>query len=746
MAHDHSAVFLIHLVQDVNVLRPLIFMAARDFEFDTLLLVSTRFSGRDRDGIWSRELEEICTEAGARLEYFEDDLEAHNRLRASGLLFSASESYLPEHATTHNVFRHAPASYLKVTVQHGFECVGFRHSADHVRAHGEAAFFGADILCAWFGPDQLTSLASSQRAKLLVTGPTALLQSRSGDVEVPNGLAPGLVCENLHSVRFADLAKTRKEFVSTFTEFARAMRRRKRRVVLRPHAGGQYLLRNNVDLPANVEIDGAPLYRVDLRQFAYGISAPSSILIDMLLAEIPTAVWRDGAEKMDVGNYDGLTTVSSAKEWVEFARSAERDPGPYLAAQSAFLERQGMPLDSADVFMRFAQLFRAAERFEVRPEGAVAERERILFVANGNLPTLQLSFEKPLAPLVSRGEIVRRLLTEPQLRELLGPTSSGAVSAGLEAWLDRYDPSVIIFCRYSGPGFRAIVSWAKRLRIPVIYHIDDDLLGIPPDIGERKFAMHNAPERLETVAGLLNSSDLVYASTEKLRTRLLKRFPAIPVIAGEIYCASPVLRRPSASGVCKVGYMASADHAHNLAKVLPAIEAILDRNPKVQLELFGSIPMPPALARFGERVASTDRIADYDRFLAEFADQHWDVGICPLVPIDFNLTKANTKWVEYTAAGAAVVASRGTVYDECCADGCGILAETTEEWISALDLLVNNVDERLAIVHRAQTKLEQQHSVVRLRNQVLDVIARAHDRVRAEKDQQNKETGVCRIQ
>ena len=43
MSQAPSAVFLVNLVQDIANLRPLLFMA-RDFGFDTLLLISTRFS------------------------------------------------------------------------------------------------------------------------------------------------------------------------------------------------------------------------------------------------------------------------------------------------------------------------------------------------------------------------------------------------------------------------------------------------------------------------------------------------------------------------------------------------------------------------------------------------------------------------------------------------------------------------------------------------------------------------------
>ncbi|HET6943437.1 MAG TPA: hypothetical protein VFH89_14885, partial [Sphingomicrobium sp.] len=297
-----AAVFLINLVQDVNILRPLVFMAARDFGHRALFLVSTKFSGRDLFGIWQAELEDICFQTGAEIQFYSDDWEAHRHLVGEGLIFAASESHLHNHVTTHSVFLHAPPSYLKVTLQHGFECVGFRHSADHVRAHGATASFGADIVCSWYGLEQLGSIAQSQRAKVFVTGPTSVLQLPTNSV-ARNGNPTGLVCENLHSVRLNGAGNFKLEFVDAFTDFCRRLDDDGREVVLRPHPGGQYVLKNKVALPGNARINNAPMYRFDMRGFAYGISAPSSVLIDMLLARIPTAVWRDQGGGMDADHY-----------------------------------------------------------------------------------------------------------------------------------------------------------------------------------------------------------------------------------------------------------------------------------------------------------------------------------------------------------------------------------------------------------------------------------------------------------
>ena len=159
--------------------------------------------------------------------------------------------------------------------------------------------------------------------------------------------------------------------------------------------------------------------------------------------------------------------------------------------------------------------------------------------------------------------------------------------------------------------------------------------------------------------------------------------------------------------------------------ILPAIERLLDCHEHVVFELFGSIPIPEELERFGDRVTTAPPVSDYAEFLNNFAARGWDIGICPLVPIEFNLMKANTKWVEYSASGAAVVASRGTVYDSVCADGCGLLAEGVEEWFDALDKLVRDPEQRLVQVEKAQDRVRRDFSLERLRDQIFTVIERA---------------------
>lgn len=359
MSRAH-AIFVMNLLQDVSVLRPLVFMAARDFGFSTELLVVDLFSKRDDSGTWRRELDEMATTVGAAILPYDNEMDAWRHLQGKGgLLFAGSESNLAAHAATHRLFRAAPTSFITVTLQHGLECVGLLQSRDHDLAHGREVAFAADVVCVWCDDERLTSLAPSQRSKLHVTGPSALLQARPR----PVSRGPrGLVCENLHSVRFNGAHDLKPDFLANFSEFCNVLAKENREVVLRPHPGGQWMEKSRIDLPKNVTVNNNPIYKVDLSRYAYGVSAPSSILIDMVLADIPTAVWRGSAGVIDAGNYRGLTQISGVADWVDFSREATTHPGRFLEGQKTFLEEQKMPLDPADVYRRYAALFLAAAR------------------------------------------------------------------------------------------------------------------------------------------------------------------------------------------------------------------------------------------------------------------------------------------------------------------------------------------------------------------------------------------------
>ena len=353
-----------------------------------------------------------------------------------------------------------------------------------------------------------------------------------------------------------------------------------------------------------------------------------------------------------------------------------------------------------------------------------SETMRLLVISNAMIPTVQLALVYPLAALISAKKASLEFLTEQQLREKFkGNQRSSVAASWFSQRLINSRATCFFICRYSGPFEREIIAHAKARGIGTVYCIDDDLLNVPREIGDAKFTYHNDPLRLASVRYLLQHSDVAYCSND----RLAHRFRDIGVIrsfyTGPLFCAGRVLQGPLDGAALTLGYM-GFDHAHDFQVALPALVRLLRRNPQLKFELFGRIARPPELAEFGNRVIELPVVSGYEKFLDALAERRWDIGICPLARTKFNEVKNINKWIEYTSVGVAVVATRGLIYDECCADGCGMLVDD-DDWDDALQELVSNSDLRLSQVDAAQRKLELQYSVEQLRIQVLDVVQQA---------------------
>jgi len=198
------------------------------------------------------------------------------------------------------------------------------------------------------------------------------------------------------------------------------------------------------------------------------------------------------------------------------------------------------------------------------------------------------------------------------------------------------------------------------------------------------------------------------------------------ITVGQVYPTSGLMRLPGSGPARRIGYMGGRDHGHDLELVLPGLAAVMRDHPDTTFEIFGAIPIPEILLPFGDRIVPVPPVSDYSQFLQALADRKWDVGLCPLAPIGFNRMKANTKWVEYTACGMAVVASRDMVYDTCAGGGAGLLVDA-DGWEGALRALVTEPDLRGDLVRTAQVRLLRQYSRDSLRVQIIGVFDAAAD-------------------
>ena len=340
----------------------------------------------------------------------------------------------------------------------------------------------------------------------------------------------------------------------------------------------------------------------------------------------------------------------------------------------------------------------------------------ILVVCDTVGATQHISFAQPLADSIAAGDVVLAMV---------GHDPAWTDPVVCQALWEAHQADVLVLSRYTSGLAQGLIAAARRACKPVVFHIDDDLLHVPESLGRSKFEHYNAPERLAALHADMEASDFVYASTAALAAALKSSGITTPIIAGDIYCSmdseSLLTSRPATGPV--IGYMATGGHGADLDLVLPAVRRLMGEIPDLRFETFGTIGATQSLSEFGSRVGHHRGVPNYSLFLARLSELGWWVGIAPLEDTPFNRCKADTKWVEYTYAGLAVVAADLPVYHRACADGAGLLAADEQAWYEALRALILNKDLRSGTVSAARSRLSARYSRDALRRQLLGILS-----------------------
>lgn len=299
---------------------------------------------------------------------------------------------------------------------------------------------------------------------------------------------------------------------------------------------------------------------------------------------------------------------------------------------------------------------------------------------------------------------------------------------------ERQRPDLLVLSRYTSEKGSEWIALARAAVIPIIFHIDDDLLAVPASLGQAKYSSYNSPQRLQALRRNIESSDLLYVSTSELAKRFREHGIATRIVAGNVYCSvSPAdigAIVPPATGPV-VGYMGTSGHSGDLGMILPAICKVMDAVPSLQFELFGTIGLPSELLRFGRRIRHLPPLTNYTDFISRLRSLGWWIGLAPLEDNPFNRCKADTKWVEYSLAGIAVIASDLPVYHRACSGGAGVLAGGNEDWVDAMVELLRRADLRQSLIGAAQDKLRKFYTHDVLRRQVMAIFDQALESISA---------------
>jgi processive 1,2-diacylglycerol beta-glucosyltransferase len=322
------------------------------------------------------------------------------------------------------------------------------------------------------------------------------------------------------------------------------------------------------------------------------------------------------------------------------------------------------------------------------------------------------------------------------LRPLTHPLLRDQIAA---AWGQRYagqPVAAVIIDRLWRPDLSPLMARnaAENIRqagARFIYALDDDLLSLPTTA-----AGYYTPEKRRAVEYWLREADGVLVTTTALRERLQShtaRCLVVPNALDERLLISGAPRPiETAYGRRRVviGFMGTLTHEADWRLILPAWQHIYQQFPdRVEFQVIGVTEQAQTLA---QRAGVPVRVlqlspaeTEYPQFMLWFAAHvQWDIAVAPLLDTPFTRCKSDLKFLDYSALGAATIASRVPVYESSVRHGeTGWLAENTvEAWSSALETLIVDDERRSTLARNARRYVMTKRTLAQCASQWADAL------------------------
>lgn len=275
-------------------------------------------------------------------------------------------------------------------------------------------------------------------------------------------------------------------------------------------------------------------------------------------------------------------------------------------------------------------------------------------------------------------------------------------------YLSKLKMDAIILSRFTLKFGFISVEYARKVGIPVAFHIDDYLLDVPPEIGLDKYSKYMGTEYQNSMLELMSLVDYVIASTPNLAHMLMdkgiKNVRVTPCYRCSI--GSSISVTANTSSVPKIGYMGTKTHSHDLQMLVPSIISAMIRFDNLQFETFGLSVPNEIKSLFPSRVCSLNISSNYSDFLDRLSSAGWWLGLAPLYRSVFNNCKAPTKWIEYTEAGIPCIAENFGPYRGLDHNYSILLSNCQDDWYEMICHLIVSRYKRELLVKSAK-KIQQ---------------------------------------
>jgi glycosyltransferase involved in cell wall biosynthesis len=294
--------------------------------------------------------------------------------------------------------------------------------------------------------------------------------------------------------------------------------------------------------------------------------------------------------------------------------------------------------------------------------------------------------------------------------------TSVTVPIELIKWAD-----IIVWQRQHQKKLIKFLESAKYAGKLQIFEIDDNLHKIPMlNVASRIYNPNTEPYKY--MLGWMKHCDHLMVSTERLKEFYggILQVPCT-VIPNHV----KVVETPKEHFVgdrVRILWAGTSTHAEDLTLLIEPFKKLKDKyGDKIKICTMGwdgKVMMEADMEKVpeetkknlkdGEKVMQvidlnlkTDKFipgVPVDQYLDKLCGMNFDIGLCPLIDNEFNRSKSNIKWLEYSMAGMATIASDINPYQCINNNVDGIIVQDKSKWFETIDTLIQdrNTIRRLA--------------------------------------------------
>lgn len=266
---------------------------------------------------------------------------------------------------------------------------------------------------------------------------------------------------------------------------------------------------------------------------------------------------------------------------------------------------------------------------------------------------------------------------------------------------------IVIQRNFPSPATEKALQSIVRLKVPIIYDLDDALLDVPEAHPFYKWLSTSVPY----IKWILKEADLVTVSTLALKAALTK-YTSRPiaihpnVVDWNLFNALP---RPQ---IKHFNFLISGTPTHlgDWSLIEEPLAEILNMYQKrVKAIFFGEIPKNFLNHPSAQLVPFQ---TDYKSYAAILQRLDVQAALVPLENTTFNNCKSNIKWLEYSASGIVGLFSNIMPYSSCIRNGeTGLLInDSKDDWFQGMKQLVENPASAAVIIDNARSEVREHYS------------------------------------